>query len=33
MPEAPAPADTATVVRALAAPAMPRCEAGDPLAV
>ena len=33
MPEAPAPADTSTVVRALAAPAMPRCEAGDPLAV
>jgi hypothetical protein len=33
MPEAPAPADTATVVRGLAAPAMPRCEAGDPLAV
>ena len=33
MPEAPAPVDTSTVVRALAAPAMPRCEAGDPLAV
>lgn len=33
MPEAPPPADTSTVVRALAAPAMPRCEAGDPLAV
>lgn len=33
MPEAPSPADTSTVVRGLPAPAMPRCEAGDPLAV
>ncbi len=33
MPEAPAPADTSTVVRAVPAPVMPRCEAGDPLAV
>lgn len=33
MPEAPPPADTSLSVRGLPAPAMPRCEAGDPLAV
>lgn len=33
MPEAPPPADTSLAVRGLPLPAMPRCEAGDPLAV